>query len=244
MEKEQNLALLIDADNVSHKHVKALMEEVARYGTPTFKRIYGDWTRPALSGWKKVLVEHAITPVQQYSYTRGKNSTDSALIIDAMDILFTGGVDGFCIVSSDSDFTRLATRLRESGKVVIGIGAKKTPAAFIAGCNKFIFLEIIEQDAGAARGSVRKKRKPPSVSPVNQGLARLVSDSISDLADEQEWVFLGTLGNLIVKKHPEFDPRNYGHKKLLDLMRGLPNVEIDERKQGKDKVVHYYVRNR
>src|SRR5215216_2370504 len=144
-QKEIRLAVLIDADNVPYSNVKGMMEEIAKYGTPTFKRIYGDWTKPTLSGWKKVLLENAITPVQQYSYTTGKNSTDSALIIDAMDILYTAGMDGFCIVSSDSDFTRLATRLREGGMKVFGIGEKKTPSSFIASCHKFIYLEILEK---------------------------------------------------------------------------------------------------
>src|SRR5215216_5549718 len=133
--KELKLAVLIDADNIPYSNVKGMLEEIAKYGTPTFKRIYGDWTKPTLSGWKTVLLENAITPIQQYSYTKGKNSSDSALIIDAMDILYTGDVDGFCIVSSDSDFTRLATRLREAGKKVFGMGEKKTPTPFIASCN-------------------------------------------------------------------------------------------------------------
>src|SRR6218665_3492776 len=141
------LAVLIDADNIPYSNIKGMMEEIARYGTPTFKRIYGDWTKPTLSGWKGVLLENAINPVQQYSYTSGKNATDSALIIDAMDILYTGQVDGFCIVSSDSDFTRLAMRLREAGKVVFGIGEQKTPAAFIAACNKFIYIEILPKES-------------------------------------------------------------------------------------------------
>src|ERR1044072_3316775 len=137
------LAVLIDADNVPYANVREMFEEIAKYGTPTFKRIYGDWTRPTVSGWKNVLLENAITPIQQYSYTSGKNSSDSALIIDAMDILYSGRVDGFCIVSSDSDFTRLATRLREAGMKVIGMGEKKTPEPFIAACDKFIYLEIL-----------------------------------------------------------------------------------------------------
>src|SRR5689334_20423278 len=141
--KELRLAVLIDADNISYSNIKAMLEEIAKYGTPTFKRIYGDWTKPTLVGWKTVLLENAITPVQQYSYTSGKNSSDSALIIDAMDILYTGRVDGFCIVSSDSDFTRLATRLREAGMKVFGIGEKKTPNPFIVACDKFIYMEII-----------------------------------------------------------------------------------------------------
>src|SRR5438045_5476245 len=143
--KDLRLAVLIDADNISYSNIKAMMEEIAKYGTPTFKRIYGDWTKPTLVGWKTVLLENAITPVQQYSYTIGKNSSDSALIIDAMDILYTGRVDGFCIVSSDSDFTRLATRLREAGMKVFGIGEKKTPSPFITSCDKFIYIEILEK---------------------------------------------------------------------------------------------------
>src|SRR5437867_5065402 len=142
-QKDIRLAVLIDADNVPYSNVKGMMEEIAKYGTPTFKRIYGDWTRPTVSGWKSVLLENAITPIQQYSYTTGKNSSDSALIIDAMDILYSGKVDGFCIVSSDSDFTRLATRLREAGMKVFGIGQKKTPNPFIVSCDKFIYMEIL-----------------------------------------------------------------------------------------------------
>ena len=145
IQKDIRLAVLIDADNVPYSNVKGVMEEIAKYGTPTFKRIYGDWTKPTVSGWKNVLLENAITPIQQYSYTSGKNSSDSALIIDAMDILYSGKVDGFCIVSSDSDFTRLATRLREAGMKVYGFGEQKTPSAFRAACNKFIYIEILEQ---------------------------------------------------------------------------------------------------
>src|SRR5918996_1674923 len=145
-EKDIRLAVLIDAENIPYHSVKDILEEIAKYGTPTFKRIYGDWTKPHVMGWKTVLLEHAIMPVQQYSYTQGKNATDSAMIIDAMDILYSGKVDGFCIVSSDSDFTRIATRLREAGMMVYGIGERKTPNAFIASCDKFIYLEIITDE--------------------------------------------------------------------------------------------------
>ncbi len=147
--KDLRLAVLIDADNVPYANIKGMLEEIAKYGTPTFKRIYSDWTKPSASGWKGVLLDNALTPVQQYSYTRGKNSSDSAMIIDAMDILYSGKVDGFCLVSSDSDFTRLATRLREAGMMVIGIGEKKTPAPFIIACSKFIYIEIIASSASA-----------------------------------------------------------------------------------------------
>jgi uncharacterized LabA/DUF88 family protein len=245
--KELKLAVLIDADNIPYSNIKGMLEEIAKYGTPTFKRIYGDWTKPTLSGWKTVLLENAITPVQQYSYTSGKNSTDSALIIDAMDILYTGGVDGFCIVSSDSDFTRLATRLREAGKKVFGIGEKKTPAAFIASCNKFIYIEIlkkVQRDAPAIKATAKKARKADAVSTLDIELVKLISESINDLADEDGWVFLGVLGNLILKKQPDFDPRNFGYKKLVDLIKHIDEIETDERPTGKKNVSHFYVRNR
>lgn len=253
--KELKLAVLIDADNVSSVNVKAMLEEIAKYGTPTFKRIYGDWTKPQLSGWKKVLLENAITPVQQYSYTSGKNSTDSAMIIEAMDILYTGGVDGFCIVSSDSDFTRLATRLREAGKKVFGIGQKKTPAPFIASCNKFIYLEILQQEIkeetvpakepSTTSTTARKSVKlPPHISLINKELIHLITSSINDIAEEDGWVFLGTLGSLVLKKQPDFDPRNYGFKKLVDIIKRIPKIEIDERQTGKNNISHFYVRNK
>ena len=162
-DRELRLAVLIDADNVSHAHVKPMLDEIARYGIPTNKRIYGDWTKPQLGGWKNVLLDNAITPVQQYGYTTGKNSTDSAMIIDAMDLLYSKNVDGFCLVSSDSDFTRLAIRLRESGMKVIGIGEKKTPSAFIAACEKFIYLEVISPPAARV---VEASGPAPAQSPV------------------------------------------------------------------------------
>ncbi len=257
--KELRLAVLIDADNVPSAPIKSMLEEIAKYGMPTFKRIYGDWTRPHLTGWKSVLLENAITPVQQYSYTIGKNSSDSALIIDAMDILYTGRVDGFCIVSSDSDFTRLATRLREAGMTVIGIGEKKTPAPFIASCNKFIYIEILRREertaapvkARVTKGPAQRRGAvvaPPArvvapVAPIDQKLVSLVRDNINDLTEEDEWVSLGALGNHILKKQPEFDPRNFGHKKLIDLIKSVTGVEIDERPSGKKGVSHFFVRN-
>src|SRR5438045_1022760 len=157
-EKDIRLAVLIDADNIPYHTIKDIMEEIAKYGTPTFKRIYGDWTKPHVTGWKNVLLENAITPIQQYSYTQGKNSTDSAMIIDAMDILYSGNVDGFCIVSSDSDFTRLAIRLREAGMKVFGIGQKKTPVPFISACDKFIYIEILKAEESPSRPSAKKAR--------------------------------------------------------------------------------------
>lgn len=244
--KELKLAVLIDADNVPYSNIKGMLEEIAKYGTPTFKRIYGDWTKPTLSGWKTVLLESAISPVQQYSYTSGKNSSDSALIIDAMDILYTGQVDGFCIISSDSDFTRLATRLREAGKKVFGIGEQKTPAAFIAACNKFIYIEILPKETKEEipLRPGRKKESPKKSEPVtNQtALKKLFINSINDLTDEDGWVFLSTLGNHIIKKQPSFDPRNYGFKKLVDIIKNIPEIEIEERAGNKSGIGHLYVR--
>jgi len=248
------LAVLIDADNIPYSNVRGMLEEIAKYGTPTFKRIYGDWTKPTIAGWKTVLLENAITPVQQYSYTKGKNSTDSAMIIDAMDILYSGKVDGFCIVSSDSDFTRLATRLREAGMKVIGIGERKTPHPFIVACDKFIYLEIITTSVITPEPApeVRKKGKPVvkkkktiELDPESPAkiVKRLIANSISDLADENGWAYLGDVGNLILKKQPDFDPRNFGFPKLTPLIRSL-DFEIDERESGQNHIKHIYIRNR
>ena len=249
--KELKFAVLIDADNVPYSNVKEMFEEIAKYGIPTFKRIYADWTKPTVSGWKNVLLENAITPIQQYSYSSGKNSSDSALIIDAMDILYTGNVDGFCIVSSDSDFTRLATRLREAGMKVIGIGEKKTLNAFITACDKFIYIEILKPNIAHQEENGTKKvskntaaPKEEPLSKMNPRILKLFSDSISDLADENGWTFLGELGNLMLKKKPDFDPRNYGFPKLLPLIRSIKNIEIDERETGKSNIKHIYIRNK
>jgi Fe-S-cluster formation regulator IscX/YfhJ len=248
------LAVLIDADNIPYSYVRGMLEEIAKYGTPTFKRIYGDWTRQSTSGWKGVLLENSITPIQQYNYTRGKNSTDSALIIDAMDILYSGKVDGFCIVSSDSDFTRLATRLREAGMRVIGIGERKTPHPFITACDKFIYLEIlvVSSEPPETAAEVKKKGKPVVKKKKNQepdpqaqirGVQRLISSSITDLADENGWAYLGDVGNLILKKQPDFDPRNFGFAKLTPFIKSL-DFEIDERDSGQNNIKHIYIRNR
>ncbi|MDB5191186.1 MAG: Maebl [Segetibacter sp.] len=258
--KDLRLAVLIDADNIPYINVKEMMQEIAKYGTPTFKRIYADWTRPTVAGWKKVLLENAITPVQQYSYTKGKNSTDSAMIIDAMDILYTGRVDGFCIVSSDSDFTRLATRLREAGMKVIGIGERKTLTPMISACDKFIYLEILkspdepteetpkEQPVKKVKASRVKKvnepEPPAAFGTVTKELVTMIGQSINDLADEQGWAFLGDLGNLLLKKQADFDPRVYGFKKLLPLIKSISQFETDERETGKGNIRHVYVKNK
>ena len=244
--KDLRLAVLIDADNVPHRLIGGILEEIAKYGVPTFKRIYGDWTKPHVSGWKNILLDHAISPIQQYSYTTGKNSSDSALIIDAMDILYTGRVDGFCVVSSDSDFTRLATRLREAGMKVFGMGEQKTPSPFRAACDKFIYIEILEQAQTGPKeiklSDLRKKEKV--ISKVDKNLLSLVRSSINDVADEDGWAFLGELGNLLLKKRPDFDPRNYGFEKLLQLIKSLTGFEIDERETGRKNVKLVYVREK
>jgi uncharacterized LabA/DUF88 family protein len=247
--KELKLAVLIDADNVPYSNIKGMLEEIAKYGTPTTKRIYADWTKPNANGWKSVLLEHAITPIQQYSYTVGKNSSDSALIIDAMDLLYSDKVDGFCIVSSDSDFTRLAIRLRESGMKVIGIGEKKTPSAFIVACDRFIYIEVLE-------GAIKKKTTKPTTTsdakkPVEKELPNkidnktieLIEATLEAIGDEDGWAFLGDVGNLIVKKKPEFDPRSYGFAKLTPMLKSLKDIiEIDERDSDKKGIKHVYVR--
>lgn len=248
-ERDLKLAVLIDADNVPYANVREMFEEIAKYGTPTFKRIYADWTKPTVSGWKKVLLENAITPIQQYSYSQGKNASDSALIIDAMDILYTGKVDGFCIVSSDSDFTRLATRLREAGMKVIGIGEKKTLTPFITACDKFIYIEILKpkplpaDDTNTTQTSPNSKtQETQPLSKVDPGIIKLFADSITDLADEDGWAYLGDLGSLMMKKKPDFDSRNYGFSKLLPLIKSIKRFEVDERESGKGNSKHIYIR--
>ena len=244
---EQKFAVLIDADNVPYAHVKEMMEEISKYGTPTIKRIYADWTKPTVAGWKKILLENAITPIQQYSYTTGKNSSDSALIIDAMDILYAEKVNGFCIVSSDSDFTRLATRLREAGMTVLGLGEKKTPQPFIAACNKFIYLEILKNTRTEVKTTTSSKTRKPVQAPeplnrVDSETIRLISESVNELADEAGWTFLGSLGNYIIKNKPDFDPRNYGFPKLLPLVKSLNIFEIDQREVGQNNNRHIYLK--
>lgn len=239
---DMKLAVLIDADNIPYANVKGMMEEIAKYGTPTFKRIYGDWTKPTITGWKSVLLQNAITPIQQYSYTTGKNATDSAMIIDAMDILYTGRVDGFCIVSSDSDFTRLATRLREAGMKVIGIGEKKTPDPFITACDKFIYIEILSSEDTSTPDVRTRRTKKDSLQKLDRRVINLIKASINDVADESGWAFLGEVGTLIMKKQPNFDARNYGFRKLLQLMKSVDDLEVDERQSESGGTRHVYVK--
>lgn len=240
------LAVLIDGDNIPSAYIKEMMEEIAKYGNPTIKRIYGDWTRPGLAKWKNLLLENAITPIQQYGYTTGKNATDSAMIIDAMDILYSEKVDGFCLVSSDSDFTRLATRLREAGMKVYGIGEKKTPNPFIVACDKFIYIEILkshpeENDTGT---SEQKSPVKQAVDKITPQVIKLIASTIDDLADDDGWAFLGDVGNLIQKKQPNFDSRNYGFPKLTPLINSIKDFEIDQRESPKGRFKLIYVKIR
>ena len=254
----RRLAVLIDADNASRTAMSAVMAEIAVYGTPTVKRIYGDWTTPNLASWKTILLENAITPIQQYSYTTGKNATDSAMIIDAMDLLYNNQCDGFVLVSSDSDFTRLASRLREAGKLVIGMGERKTPAPFIVACDKFIYIEVIrahqaeaEEEAAAAEEAkpaktTRRQTSEPTVTAqgVPQAVIDLIADSLSMIADEDGFAFMGELGNLLLRKQPDFDPRNYGFQKLTQLVKSLDRFEIDARPTSNPHTKHVYLRDK
>lgn len=243
---ESKLAVLIDGDNIPSAYVKEMMEEIAKYGNPTIKRIYGDWTKPHLTKWKNVLLENAITPIQQYGYTQGKNATDSAMIIDAMDILYSQKVDGFCLVSSDSDFTRLATRLREAGMQVYGIGEKKTPDPFIVACDKFIYIEILKQaaDDDTTDSDTTKNIAKPNYDKITQKEVRFIAHTIQDLADDDGWAFLGDVGSLLQKKQPNFDSRNYGFQKLTPLIESIKNIEIDKRESGNGRFKLIYVRNK
>lgn len=226
-----------------------MLDEIAKLGIPTIKRIYGDWTKRTVSGWKPALLKHAITPIQQYSYTSGKNATDSAMIIDAMDILHSKKVDGFCLVSSDSDFTRLATRLRESGMLVIGIGEKKTPHPFIVACDKFIYIEIIGTKdipkPSASQTATPTLAQTTEIDTIDSKFIQLLKSTIEDLAEDSGWAFLAEVGALIIKKKPDFDPRNYGFPKLTPLIKSLKkHFVVDEREVEKTHIKHIYVKIR
>ncbi len=211
MEKEMRYAVLIDADNVAAKYTKNILDELSNYGVVTYKRVYGDWTRPNLAGWKSMALDNAITPVQQYSYTTGKNSTDSAMIIDAMDILYSNNVDGLCIISSDSDFTRLAIRLRESGKHVIGMGEQKTPKPFSAACNAFKYLEILaEEEIQSAAVDDKVEMKT-----LESAIIRIIAEN-ANLEDE---INIGELGSRLQGRYPDFDVRNYGYSKFSQFLK-------------------------
>ena len=264
------LAVLIDGDNAPRDCLKSIMEEIAIYGTPMIKRIYGDWASHGLSTWKNTLLENAVTPKQQFAYTTGKNATDSAMIIDAMDILYTGKADGYVLVSSDSDFTPLAIRLRESGMYVIGIGEEKTPKAFVQACDKFIRVEVIRdkykktakpaakkapakktasktpEKAEKAPAKSAAKKSAPAVSekpPVPEDIISLIADSVADLADDDGWIDMSNLGNLIIKKQPDFDPRTYGFGKLSNMLKNLDRFELQVRETADPNVRPMYVRD-
>jgi uncharacterized LabA/DUF88 family protein len=241
MESTDKLAVLIDADNAQPSIVDGLLAEIANYGVASVKRIYGDWTGPGLKGWKEVLLEHSIQPMQQFAYTKGKNATDSAMIIDAMDLLYTGKFDGFCIVSSDSDFTKLASRIRESGLLVYGFGEQKTPTPFVSACDKFIFTEVLrakidESEAIAKKSSNELKQDAKLVS--------LLRNAVEASSDESGWAQLGPVGNNIAKQAPEFDSRNYGYLKLGELVAATKLFELEERQVGDTNSKVLYVRDK
>jgi uncharacterized LabA/DUF88 family protein len=220
-ESSAALAILIDADNSNPAIVKGLIDEVAKFGRATVRRIYGDWTTPNLAKWKESLLEHSIQPMQQFAYTKGKNATDSMMIIDAMDLLYAGNLDGFCIVSSDSDFTRLASRLKESGKRVYGFGEKKTPRPFVAACDRFIYTEVFTHVAGEVT-----QRKAAAELDRDREFIDLVGGVIDDASDENGWANLGAVGSILTKKQPDFDSRNYGYGKLSDLLDASEHFEV------------------
>ncbi len=275
MANEQKFAVLIDADNISEKYIKLILDEISNEGVATYKRIYGDWTKPSFGAWKNVLLEYSITPIQQYGYTTGKNATDSAMIIDAMDILYSGSVQGFCLVTSDSDFTRLAARLRESGMDVVGMGEKKTPKAFIAACNKFKYLDIIlEQsikDAERVRKEIQdrlseskpdKTKKQKIFIPLPEGfdegtdkkeeaemtsletIRESILTIIRENSDEDGWVFIGDIGGMLLKRHPDFDVRNFGYKKLTPFINSMENFEIRSERHGNVSLIYVKERTR
>jgi uncharacterized LabA/DUF88 family protein len=235
-QSDKRFAVLIDADNVSDKYIKLIMDEILNDGIITYKRIYGDWTKPSLSSWKSILLDYSITPMQQYSYTVGKNSTDSALIIDAMDILYSGNVDGFCIVSSDSDFTKLAARLRESGKYVIGMGEKKTPKPFLAACNRFKYLEILSAGDVGFVGS-----DDLTIDTIKVAIGNI----LDEVSDEEGWASLSQVGNILSKRFSSFDVRHFGHSKLMPFVSAMGAFEINAvQGSGPRNIKVVYIRKR
>jgi len=272
---DSRFAVLIDADNVSVRYIKLILDEISKEGIATYKRIYGDWTNPALISWKSTLLDNSVLPIQQYSYTTGKNSTDSAMIIDAMDILYSGQVDGFCLVSSDSDFTRLAARLRESGMTVVGMGESKTPNSFIAACNQFKYLDILHaaEEEGEEPGRPEEANKPTSPkkaaaatkkkSPAKQAkakeeqpkpaereepktslkmLRKALRSIVRENSDEEDWIFVGKVGNLLGKRYPDFDVRNFGYSKLTPFLDSLDMFEIKSERKDNNSSPQMYVR--
>jgi uncharacterized LabA/DUF88 family protein len=233
------LAVLIDADNTQASITEGLLSEVAKYGVASVKRIYGDWTTPSLTGWKSVLLEHSIQPIQQFRYTVGKNATDSAMIIDAMDLLYTRRFDGFCLVSSDSDFTRLATRMREEGVLVYGFGERKTPKAFVSACDKFIYVEVLRFEEDVER---RVRPKTANDLKGDTKLVAVLRSALEAASDESGWAHLRAMGSNIAKQAPEFDPRNYGYGRLRELVAATRLFDIEEKGDGHSKAI--YIRDK
>jgi len=240
-EHMQKLVVLIDADNAQPSIVEALLAEIAKYGTSSVRRIYGDWTGTHLKGWKEVLLMHSIQPIQQFRYTIGKNSTDTAMIIDAMDLLYTNRFDGFCIVSSDSDFTKLASRVRESGLVVYGFGERKTPDAFVSACDKFIYTEVLTSKDDDAQPI---KKKSANQLKQDTKLVNLLRNALEASSDDSGWAHLGPVGNNLAKQAPDFDPRNYGYKKLGELIVATKLFEIEGRRVGDGQSKATYIRDK
>lgn len=228
MNDDKRFAVLIDAENISAKYLKFIFDELSNYGIVTYKRIYGDWTNNALKSWKESLLNNSITPIQQYSYTSGKNSTDSAMIIDAMDILYSGNIEGFCIVSSDSDFTKLVSRLREAGKQVIGMGEKKTPKPFMASCNRFVYLEVIAQsNTDSSLDTVKSTDVTPIGDvPSTDEVVTIINSIVTDSSDDDGWIALSDVGNILTKRLANFDVRNYGFNKLTPFVRSLNSYDV------------------
>jgi uncharacterized LabA/DUF88 family protein len=240
-EQAQKLAVLIDADNAQPSIIEGLLAEIAKYGTANVKRIYGDWTGPHLKSWKDILLPFSIQPIQQFRYAKGKNATDAAMIIDAMDLLYTKEFDGFCIVSSDSDYTKLASRIRESGLVVYGFGEKKTPEAFVASCDKFIYTEVLiskEDD------SLQIKQKSTNELKQDTKLVDLLRKAVEASSDESGWSHLATVGSNMAKQIPEFDPRNYGYKKLGELVAATKLFNMEERPVGSGQSKAIYIKDK
>ena len=273
MPQDSRVAVLIDADNVSAKYIKIILDEISKEdGVATYKRIYGDWTNPALVSWKNVLLDNSVLPVQQYSYTTGKNSTDSAMIIDAMDILYSGQVDGFCLVSSDSDFTRLAARLRESGMLVIGMGESKTPRSFISACNQFKYLDILAANDEDEAEEPVKAPEPPKKQPAKRAakkppqkprgkedkaesrrqpeeprtslrtLRRALRTIVRENSDEDNWIFIGKVGNILGKRYPDFDVRNFGFSKLTPFLDSLDMFESKSDRKDSNSSPQMYIK--
>ena len=244
-DNQPRLAVLIDADNAQASLIEPLLAEVAKYGIASVKRIYGDWTTPNLGSWKTVLLEHSIHPVQQFRYTTGKNATDSAMIIDAMDLLYSGRFDGFCLVSSDSDFTRLASRIRETGLTVYGFGEEKTPQAFVAACDKFIYTRLLREEfAEASEAGQATTRRSAAELKQDTRLVQLLRQAAEISSDDAGWATLGAVGNHIAKQSPEFDARNYGYKKLKDLVEATQLFDVEMRQVGNGPAKTTHIRDK